>query len=540
MRAEFPGKRFGFPTRRARQKPRPASARVASGEKLEDRALLSQTAVTLDLTPVSDSDALEVASAAERGEPIGFTQLVTLLEASDRLDLVAAAADFASFRLADGRTFDVARSGGTGFEFNTSMSADELATGRTLQVIGFGNDILIPLEPGDDFEKEPAGTAASGDAPDLTAADAAPPLTIAPAQTSHSEYVAVAIQSGVGPRPDSASAVLLATPELTVPGEAESALSTAVATEPASLIPVPLPPVEAELAGGSVAASLRNGTSSDGTFSGTETSQFVSSLTTTAAPSSGTTHETATDAVADVPLAECRTVACDAAFVPATLSHLVSPVSMIVAGLAAAADTVARTLLVALGADAGSDAPSASIIDPVPPALDAAAVAQGAAPKWALGRNIDELLDFSRVTIVNHEAAPNESAPVGPFPEAGLNGVLAVQLEMLPQHGELLEIAGRLGQFRYTADPGFSGIDTFSYLVVTPGGDSSRGVVSLVVPEPAEPQLEIGRQAEINLNNPRAQDLVIELAQSSSETASTSETAIDESFRQVDDWADEF
>lgn len=527
MRAEFPSlRRLTSARRRASRLAAPVSAQAANGESLEDRTLLSETPLTLVVSDASGGGEdsfvqFEVSQASGQAASEAFSQFLARLEAGNVAKVLTFDDVSATLQFDNAPTLNVSGIH-TGDVFVLGSATSLKFDYSTDRVIAFGNDLLLPDE--DLIPGPVGGDDAPGDRPEDSLADSALPIptSVTPGETATGEASLAANPAGLAPLPRFGELPGPLPREASASEEANELPSLARVSTSAS---VPLSEDFSEF-GQSVLE-----TSTD--LAAAETDAATRPILTSANSTPGSL-----DAIDIAPEVESPAAQnYEAAFVPATMTQLASPVTTVLAGLVAAADTVARVVLVALGAD-GGDGPAASIIDPAAPALDAAAVAGGEAPKWALGKSVDDLLDFSRVTITGGEAEAGllESAPVT-IPPAGQNGVLAVQVETLPQHGELQEIAGRLGQYRYTADPGFSGVDTFSYIVVTPGGSSSRGLVTVVVPEAAaSPRISL--QADINLNHPQAHDFVVELAQSA-RTNTSSETAIDESFRQVDLWADE-
>lgn len=512
--------------RRATRLAAPVSAQAAAGESLEDRTLLTETPLTLVVSEASGGEhpfvQFEVSQASGLAASAAFSQFLARLENGNLARVLAFDDVSATLQFDNAPTLNATKiHTGDVFVLGSAMSLS--ADVSTDRVFTFGNDVLLPDE---DRVAGPDRSDGSGELSEESVPDSALPIAAsvaAPvASTGEDSLVAGPVGSALLPPFGELQGPLPSGSTFDHPEANDLSELTGPAETSASL------PLAEDLSG--FGQSVLE-TSTD--LASAETDAATKPILASASSASGSLE--AINIVPDVEASAARSY--EATFVPATMSQLASPVTSVLAGLAAAADTVARVVLVALGAD-GGDGPAASIIDPAAPALDAAAVAGGEAPKWALGKSVDDLLEFSRVTITGGEVEAGllESAPVM-IPPAGQNGVLAVQVETLPQHGELEEIAGRLGQYRYTGDPGFSGVDTFSYLVVTPGGSSSRGLVTIVVPEAAA-STRIGLQADINLNHPQAHDFVVELAQSSP-TNTSSETAIDESFRQVDLWADE-
>lgn len=533
MRAEFPSLRsLTSARRRATRLAAPVSAQAANGESLEDRTLLSQTPLTLVVSETSAAEdsfvEFEVSAASDQIDASVLSEFLARLESTDLAEIVASDEASATVRLGKETLLSMAEFQ-AGDVYVLATDASLSFDGSNSRVVSFGNDILLP----DEDRADDVASDSDGSLPGLPSASLSASAFPFADSVSMAEEALAAGPAGfsrlppAGELPVAWSSASQASVSQSSVSPAESSLTQLPPEPPETSVALPLAADDFARFGHSNLATSTDLAAADtdvATKAILARPADIASVNAANAPEAGEAHSISATNY-------------EAAFVPATMSQLASPVTTVLAGLAAAADTVVRVVLVALGAD-GGDGPAASIIDPAAPALDAAAVARGDAPKWALGKSVDELLEFSRVTIVGGEGEADvlESAPVT-MPPAGQNGVLAVQVETLPQHGELQETVGRLGQYRYTADPGFSGVDTFSYLVVTPGGGSSRGLVTVVVPEAPAAQ-RVGLQADINLNHPQAHDFVVELAQSVP-MPPTGETAIDESFRLVDLWADE-
>ena len=380
--------------RRATRLAAPVSAQAANGESLEDRTLLSETPLTLVVSDASGGEnafvQFEVSQASSLEASAAFSQFLARLEAGNVARVLAYDDVSATLQFDKSPTLNASEiHAGDVFVLGSAMSlSSDFSTDR---VITFGNDVLLPDE---DRIAGPANTDdSSGELPDESLSDSALPISASVAARVASTSEASLVASPAG------SPLLPPFGELQGPLPGGSAIFGLPETNGLS-----------ELAGpAESSASLPFSEDlSDFGQSVLETSTDLASAETDAATRPILTGASSTpaglDAVEIAP--EVETPAAqnyEAAFVPATMSQLASPVTTVLAGLAAAADTVARVVLVALGADSG-DGPAASIIDPAAPALDAAAVAGGEAPKWALGKSVDDLLEFSRVTITGGEA----------------------------------------------------------------------------------------------------------------------------------------
>ena len=126
-------------------------------------------------------------------------------------------------------------------------------------------------------------------------------------------------------------------------------------------------------------------------------------------------------------------------------------------------------------------------------------------PRWALHDGVvEELAAYSLVV------APDQHFDLkdfGPASQAA-DSVVRIEFEVPPLHG-LISPTESPGSFRYSADPGFSGVDTARFRVTRASGQSVAGAVTIFVGDdglPDRPSTSV-RQVELPIGDQRVSEL---------------------------------
>lgn len=209
---------------------------------------------------------------------------------------------------------------------------------------------------------------------------------------------------------------------------------------------------------------------------------------------------------------------------PAVSLHLAAePIIAAVETVLTTLDTFASAVFALfMGSGGSSSGPIAPTLQPRRVGLPILMDSQR--PRWALqtGR-IEELAAYSLVV------APDQHFDLREFgPASRLNAddsVIRIEFSLPPQHGQI-ESGAAAGLFRYSADPGFSGVDGARFQATFASGQTVAGNVTFVVPDPGtsgRPAAAI-RQVDLPVNDRRVSE--------------SSPASIDESFRLSGVWLD--
>lgn len=181
------------------------------------------------------------------------------------------------------------------------------------------------------------------------------------------------------------------------------------------------------------------------------------------------------------------------------LQAAAAPLIAVVETVLASLDMTAGVLLALLIGSGGSTSPIAPVVQPI---VDSShVVIDPKRPRWALHDGIiEELAMYSMVV------APDQHFDLKDFGPAfrGTDPVVRIEFDVPPQHGQVsaTEIPG---SFRYTADPGFSGVDTARFQITRASGQTVAGAVTILVngrgllDRPLEPV----RQVELPIRDQR-------------------------------------
>jgi hypothetical protein len=205
----------------------------------------------------------------------------------------------------------------------------------------------------------------------------------------------------------------------------------------------------------------------------------------------GTESATALDSVSNVLM--------PAAGIQSAAAPLVAVVETVLASL----DTTARALLALFTGAGGGASPIAPVVEPIvssnPVLIDPKR------PRWALHDGmIEELAAYSLVI------APDQHFDLKEFGSASsaADPVIRIEFEQPPQHGQL-SAAAIPGSFRYSADPGFSGVDTARFRITRASGQTVAGSVTILVGDRDfmnRPSVPV-RQVELPILDQRLSDL---------------------------------
>ena len=201
------------------------------------------------------------------------------------------------------------------------------------------------------------------------------------------------------------------------------------------------------------------------------------------------------------------------------LQAAAAPVMAVVETVLATIDMTASALLALLSGAGGGASPIAPVVQPI---VDSSRVViDPKRPRWALHNGvIEELAMYSLVV------APDQHFDLKDFGPAfrAADPVVRIEFVVPPQHGNVsaTEIPGA---FRYSADPGFSGVDSSRVVVTRSSGQVVAGAVTFVVNGRALPDRPVApiRQVELPIRDQRLSDNGILLRSSTS-------AAIDASF----------
>lgn len=181
------------------------------------------------------------------------------------------------------------------------------------------------------------------------------------------------------------------------------------------------------------------------------------------------------------------------------LQAAATPLVVVFETVLASVDTAARAVLALLTGSGGGTSPTAPIVLPI---FDSTQVAlDPKRPRWALHDGlVSELATYSLVV------APDQHFDLKDFGPASraADTVVRIEFDLPPQHGQVLTTMTP-GAFRYSADPGFSGVDSARFRATFASGQVVAGVVTAVVPDrglavaPAGPV----RQVEVPLEDRR-------------------------------------
>ncbi len=184
------------------------------------------------------------------------------------------------------------------------------------------------------------------------------------------------------------------------------------------------------------------------------------------------------------------------------LQAAAAPLMAVVETVLASLDMTATALLALLTGAGGGTSPIAPVVQPI---VDSShVVIDPKRPRWALHNGvIEELAMYSLVV------APDQHFDLKDFGPAfrASDPVVRIEFVVPPQHGNVsaTEIPGA---FRYSADPGFSGVDTARFVVTRASGQAVAGAATFVVngrarlDRPAAPV----RQVELPIRDQRLSD----------------------------------
>ncbi len=212
----------------------------------------------------------------------------------------------------------------------------------------------------------------------------------------------------------------------------------------------------------------------------------------------------------------------------AGLQAAAAPLIAVVETVLASLDTAARALLALLTGSGGGTSPIAPVVQPV---FDSTPVMiDSKRPRWALHNGlVEELAAYSLIV------APDQHFDLKDFGPASraADPVVRIEFDVPPQHGQVsaTEVPG---SFRYSADPGFSGVDTARFRVTRVSGQTVAGAVTMFVGDRGLPE---GRAPVRQVELPAEDRRVSEHGAGQMRDASAT-TAIDTSFRLSGSWMD--
>ncbi len=184
------------------------------------------------------------------------------------------------------------------------------------------------------------------------------------------------------------------------------------------------------------------------------------------------------------------------------LQAAAAPVVAVIETLLASLDTAARALLALLTGSGGSSSPVAPTAQPI---LNSTQVVfDPKRPRWALHDGLVEELAVYSLVVANDQHF--DLKDFGPASRAA-DPVVRIEFDVPPQHGQVASTAIP-GAFRYSADPGFSGVDTARFRVTRASGQTVAGAVTIFVEDPGLPAGPASvRQVELPVDDRRVSEM---------------------------------
>lgn len=220
------------------------------------------------------------------------------------------------------------------------------------------------------------------------------------------------------------------------------------------------------------------------------------------------------------------------------LQAAATPLVVVVETVAATLDAAARAVMAMFGGAAGGGA-SSPVAPVVQPAVDPLRVMlDPQRPRWALHDGlVEKLAAYSLAVAPEQHFDLRDFGPPTRVESGGIpDEVVRIEFDMLPQHGRLL--AGTTpGSFRYSPDPGFSGVDGAKFRVIRASGESVTGLVTVFVEDRTAPAKQPAPVRQVDLP---ALDQRVSDARESAALVSPAAAAqdIDALFQATTDWVD--